>query len=80
MLDQFLRSMLALLLSALFTGCQDGTGPNTALVLSRPPDLTVVVLKSTHESGPTPGGYISQYAVWIGGSGATSAETGVVVR
>jgi len=79
MLDQSLRSMLALMLTVLLAACQDGTGPNTALVLSRSPDLRAVVFQSTHESGPTPGGYVSQYAVWIGSSGAPSADAGVVV-
>ena len=79
MSNQFLRSMLPLLLSALLTGCQEGTAPETTLVLSAPPDLTVAVFQSTHESGPSPNGYISQYAVWIGNPGATSADAGVVV-
>jgi hypothetical protein len=65
--------------TALLAGCQDGTGPSTTLVLTQPPDLTAVVFQSTHESGPTPGGYVSQYAVWIGNSGATSGDAGVVV-
>jgi hypothetical protein len=72
-------SLVALLLTALLAGCQDGTDPSTTLVLSRPPDLTAVVFQSTHESGPTPGGFVSQYAVWIGNFSATTADAGVVV-
>lgn len=73
------RSMLAPLLMAWIAGCRDGTGSNTELVLSGPADLTAVVFQSTHESGYAPGGYISQYAVWIGRPGATSPDAGVVV-
>jgi hypothetical protein len=79
MRDQCLRSMLPLLLTALLTGCQDGAGPDTTLVLSGPPNVTAAVFQSTHESGPSPNGYISQYAVWIGNPGATSADAGIVV-
>lgn len=79
MRDQFFRSMLPLLLTALLTGCQDGTGADTALELSGPPDLTAVVFQSTYESGPSPNGYISQYAVWLGAPGATSPDAGIVI-
>lgn len=79
MRNQSLRRMLPLLVTALLTGCQDGTGPDTTLVLSGPPDLTAAVFQSTYESGPSPNGYISQYAVWIGSPGATSADAGLVV-
>ncbi len=80
MRDQSLPSVLPLLLTVLLAGCQDGTDPNTTLVLTRPPDLTATVFQSTHESGPSPnGGQISQYAVWIGSGGATTADAGVVV-
>jgi hypothetical protein len=79
MRDQCFRSMLPLLLTALLTGCQDGTGPDTALDLSEPPDLTAVVFQSTYESGPSPNGHISQYAVWIGAPGASNPNAGVVI-
>jgi hypothetical protein len=71
--------MFVLLLTLGTVGCQDGTGVSTELVLSGPADLTAVVFQSTHESGPTPGGYVSQYAIWIGSSGARSADAGLVV-
>jgi hypothetical protein len=73
------KGRFALLLVAQLAGCQDATGPNATLVLSRPPDLTAVVVRSTHESGATPAGVISQYALWIGSSNARSADAGVVV-
>ena len=79
MRNHFPPSLVALLLTAPLAGCQDGTSPSTTLVLSRPPDLTAVVFQSTHESGPTPGGFVSQYAVWIGNFSPTSADAGVVV-
>jgi hypothetical protein len=72
--------MLPLVLTALLIGCQDSAGPDTTtLELSGPPDLTVAVFQSTHESGFFPGGYVSQYAVWIGSPGATKADAGVVI-
>jgi hypothetical protein len=79
MRGHWLHSMFVLLLSLVTGGCQDGTDPSTVLVLSGPADLTAVVFQTTHESGPTPGGYVSQYAVWIGSSGAMSADAGLVV-
>ena len=79
MRDKSLGSVFALLLMARLAGCQDATGPNATLVLSRPPDLTAVVFRSTHESGPTPAGVISQSALWIRTSGARSADAGVVI-
>lgn len=79
MRSHWFHGRVVLLLTLATTGCQDGTGPSTTLVLSRPPDLTAVVFQSTHESGPTPGGYVSQYAVWIGSSGALNADAGLVV-
>jgi hypothetical protein len=71
--------MLVLVLTLGTAGCQDGTGPGSALVLPGPANLTAVVFQSTHESGFTPAGYVSQYAIWIGSSGATSADAGLVV-
>ena len=59
MRDRSLRCLLPLLLTGLFAGCHDGAGPNVELVLSGPPDLTAVVFQSSHESGPTPAGYVS---------------------
>jgi hypothetical protein len=79
MRDRSLRRLFPLLLTTLIAGCQDETGPDTTLVLSRPPELTAAVFQSTHESGPSPNGPISQYAVWIGSPGATNADAGVVV-
>jgi len=79
MRSHWFHGRIALFLTLVTTGCQDGTGPSTTLVLSRPADLTAVVFQSTHESGPTPGGYVSQYAVWIGSSGAINPDAGLVV-
>jgi len=79
MRSHWFHGRIVLLLTLVTTGCQDGTGPSTTLVLSGPADLTAVVFQSTHESGPTPGGYVSQYAVWIGSSGAINPDAGLVV-
>ena len=72
-------SLLPLLLTALLTGCQQGTGPGTTLELPEPPNLTAAVFQSTHESGNFPDGYVSQYAVWIGAPGAASPSAGLLV-
>ena len=48
-------------------------------VLPQPADFTAVVFQSNYESGPTPAGYVSQYAIWIGSPGTTSADGGVIV-
>jgi hypothetical protein len=79
MRSHWLHSMFALLLTLVTPGCQDGTGPSAELVVAGPSDLTAVVFRSTHESGPTPAAYVSQYAVWIRSSGAMSADAGLVV-
>jgi len=79
MRSHWFHGRIVLLLTLVTTGCQDGTGPSTTLVLSGPADLTAVVFQSTHESGPTPEGYVSQYAVWIGSSGAINPDAGLVV-
>jgi hypothetical protein len=79
MRGDWLQSTFVLLLTLVTAGCQDGIGPSTELVHSGPPGLTAIVFQSTHESGPTPGGYVSQYAIWFGSSGAMSADAGLVV-
>jgi hypothetical protein len=80
MRDRSVRCVLPMLLAALLIGCQDGTGPGTTtLELPEPPDLTAAVFQSTHESGYFPGGYVSQYAIWIGTPGATTPNAGLVV-
>ena len=74
-----LRTMLSLLLTAGAAACQSATAPDTSLLLSGAPDLVAVVSKTTYESGPTPGGYVSQYDIWVAVRPSTAADAGVVV-
>jgi hypothetical protein len=69
---------LALLLALI--GCGEQTPPqDDPGILPGPPNLTAVVFQSTLRSGPTPAGYITQYELWIGASGSTAPEAGLVV-
>ena len=78
MRDRF-RTMLSLLLTAGAAACQSATAPDTSLPLPGAPDLVAFVSRTAHESGPTPAGYVSQYAVWVAVPPSTAADAGVVV-
>jgi hypothetical protein len=51
----------------------------TTLVLSTPPDFSGLVTQVTLEEGNSPGGFVSQFDVWVSISPSSVANAGVVV-
>jgi len=61
-------------------GCHDSTGPATTLEVDGPSDFTAIVYQSTPEDFYSPAGtHVSQYDVWIGPTGGTGPDAGVLV-
>lgn len=74
------RALYRLLVLALAAAaCQDSTGTETTLPVSGPADLSATVVQSTHEEFISPGGPVSQYAVWIRPPTGTRPDAGVLV-
>ena len=74
----FIRRLLPLLLSGA-AACQSATDSDPGLVLTGAPDMVAVVAQTTHESGFTPAGYVSQYDIWVAVPPSAAADAGVVI-
>lgn len=70
------------LLTGLLVAClstSPGSDSDSGLVITGPPDLSVVVVQSTYQEFAAPDGYHhSQYAIWVANLGDSTPHAGIV--